>query len=191
MRRTIVLPLLLVLMWPARPASASCVPPEPLAARVAEAPVVFVGTVLSTANDDRVAQVRVEEVWKGPKLPDQVEVRGTQFSAQENARSSVDRTFRIAVRYLFVPRDDGDSSSAAVGTSVFDDHLCTATQEYRPDLDEFRPASVAGPTGPGDGEEQAPAAGGEGRGVLPLAAAATAALALVAAGGRRWQRRRG
>ncbi len=122
-----------------RPAAASCVPAEPVAASLAKAEVVFVGTVVSTANRDRVAQVRVEEVWKGPGLPAQVEVRGTPFSAQDNAVTSVDRSFRTGVRYLFVPR--GGSASPTSGVPVFEDDLCTATQEYHPNLDGLRPTS--------------------------------------------------
>lgn len=161
-------------------------PPEPLSARIAKAPLVFVGTVLSTANHDRVARVRVEEVWKGPKLPNEVEVRGTAFTGEENAATSVDRSFRTGVRYLFVPCHTGDASSDEVAAAPLDDGLCTATQEYRAELEEFRPASVTTLIAPG-GEEE-PAAGGEGRTALAVAATGTFALAAIASWGwRRWR----
>jgi hypothetical protein len=170
MRRIFVLSLLIVLVALSRPAAASCLPAPPLQGRLAESPLVFVGTVLLTTNRDRVAQVRVEEVWEGPDLPGEVDVRGTPVGQEENAVSSVDRTFRVGHRYLFVPGHDVDLSPGPNGRAAVDDSLCTATREYRPEFDRLRPTSVTTPTAPGgDGQ----ASERDGLAVLPLAAAST------------------
>jgi hypothetical protein len=125
-----------------RPAAASCPSTECAATSIANAEVAFVGTVLSTASRDRVARVRVEEVWKGRALPEQVEVRGTSSQGQGSPATSGDRSFRLGVRYLFVPHG-GSASPAANGLPIFTDGACTATQEYHPNLDRLRPASDA------------------------------------------------
>jgi hypothetical protein len=50
-------------------ASASCaVLPGPIASPLASAPVVFVGTVVSTSNGDREATVKIESIWRGPDI---------------------------------------------------------------------------------------------------------------------------
>ena len=148
MRRFLVLSVVVVVVGLSRPAAASCVPALPLEARLADAPVVFVGTVLSTTNRDRVAQVRVEEIWKGPDPSDQIDVLGSRVGPQENGVTSVDRTFRVGVRYLFVPDRVADLLHGPDGRAVVEDSLCTATREYRPELDRLRPASVTDPTAP-------------------------------------------
>jgi hypothetical protein len=43
-------------------AEASCMMPRPLPEVVATAPLVFVGTVVSTSDGDRVAPVKVESI---------------------------------------------------------------------------------------------------------------------------------
>jgi hypothetical protein len=188
MRRIFVLSLLIVLVALSRPAAASCLPAPPVQGRLAESPLVFVGTVLSTTNRDRIAQVRVEEVWKGPDLPGEVDVRGTPVGQEENAVSSVDRTFRVGHRYLFVPGHGVDLSPRPNGRAVVDDSLCTATGEYRPEFDRLRPTSVTTPTASGgDGQ----ASGRDGLAVLPLAAAVSTVLGLVGVTvSRRHDRRR-
>ncbi len=189
MRRIFVLSLLVVVVSLSRPAAASCVPAPPLQTGVAEAPVVFVGTVLSTANRDRVAQVRVEEIWKGPDLPDQITVRGSRVAPEENAVTSIDRTFRVDLRYLFIPDRVADVSPGPDGRVVVDDSLCTATREYRPELDRLRPASVTNPTGTGG---VGPTSQRQERlTVLPLVAAVSTVLALVGITASRRHYRRG
>lgn len=154
----LVLCLLLMPLFASRPAAAGkCISPaKPEAASLEKAPIAFVGTVVSTSNHSRVADVRVEEVWKGPVLPEAVEVRGTSLPAEANAIMSLDRSFRPRARYLFVPRDRGATTESS-GVPVFDDNVCTATREYLPEFDELRPASVTRPlhvdrpaTGDGD-----------------------------------------
>ena len=126
-----------VLVTGAGRASASCAAAPALEEGIRRAGVVFVGTVVSTANVDRFAVVAVEEVWKGPSLPAQVEVRGTSVPDGADMFTSVDRSFQAGVRYLFVLAD---------GTGPpFADNNCSLTQEWRPELAAYRPG-VAPPT---------------------------------------------
>ena len=57
-------------------ARAACSASEPFANVVATASVVFVGTVLATTEEGRVARVRVDAVWRGFDLPAIVVVNG-------------------------------------------------------------------------------------------------------------------
>jgi hypothetical protein len=126
-------------------ASASCVPPPPLERSLADAPIVFVGTVVRVTNQGRTATFRVEDVWKG-EVAGTVVVHGGQEGA--NVWSSVDRTYRKGKRYLVVPyRSQRD---------VFLDNACSPTREYASGLDAFRPG-VAGRAAP-KGSPSAPAA---------------------------------
>src|SRR3981081_736956 len=85
-------------------AQASCgaLPGASLRDELATAPVVFVGTVAFTSDNDRVARVRVESIWRGPDLPAYVDVLGSPVTGPFTA-SSVDRKFRSGERYVFVP----------------------------------------------------------------------------------------
>ena len=135
MRKTLVLTMLLAVLWPARAAYASCYAESTsIRDRLAEAHVAFVGTVQSTTNGGRFAVVLVEEVWRGSALPDLVEVHGTPVD-DELAATSVDRTFTVGARYLFVPQNSGDDRA------YFNDNVCSATREYSPELDQLRPRS--------------------------------------------------
>ena len=181
MRRIFVLSVMVVVVGLSRPAAASCIPALPLEAQLAEAPLVFVGTVLSTANRDRVAQVAVEEIWKGPDLPDQVDVRGSRVGQQDNAVTSVDRTFRVGLRYLFVPDRVADLVPGPDGPPVVEDSLCTATREYRLELDRLRPASVKDPTAPRAVAQ--PSHGDDGLAVLALVATVVGLAGVIASNG--------
>lgn len=127
-------------------AAASCALPPgagdatTLTAQLDAAPAVFVGTVVGTANQGRVARVRVEFVWKGSPVPTMVTVSGTPDAA--SAATSVDRTFAVGQRYLFVP---------ASATSPFQDSNCSGTQVYSSRLDPLRPATAHSPSGGSDG----------------------------------------
>ena len=127
-------------------ASASCIAPPGLGlggtSLLDGASVVFVGTVLSTSNGDRVARVRVESVWKGGPVPVVVTVSGTPDPG--SAATSVDRTFAPGRRYLFLPSNT---------TSPYQDSSCSATQPYAPVLDSLRPPGAQAPTGT-DGLDQ-------------------------------------
>jgi hypothetical protein len=111
--------------------------PTTLANQINAAPIAFVGTVVGTANNDRVARVKVESIWKGPVVPTLVTVSGTPD--QGSAATSVDRTFQVGRRYLFLP---------FTASSPFQDNSCSATQIYSSRLDSFQPAT-AQPPGPG------------------------------------------
>lgn len=118
------------------PAHASCAVQLPLVESLAASSVVFTGTVLSVEGGDRIAQVLVDEVWKGGPLPAQVEVRGGPGDPQ--AITSVDRSFARGDKYLFVPIND---------ESPFQDNACTATREYSPELEDSRPLDASMPNG--------------------------------------------
>jgi hypothetical protein len=111
--------------------------PSTLAAQVSAAPIAFVGTVIGTASNDRVAWVKVESIWTGPVIPTFVTVVGTPDQA--SAATSVDRTYRLGQRYLFVP---------FTASPPFQDNSCSATQVYSSQLDALKPA-MAQPPAPG------------------------------------------
>jgi hypothetical protein len=116
---------------------ASCLAdPRTLKEVVRDSNVVFVGTVMSVSNRDRWAVVRVDEVWKGPQLPPEVEVRAGPQS--ETEATSNDRMFKAGVRYLFVPLGEA---------SPFSDNICSHTTEWRDELDAARPGASLPKTG--------------------------------------------
>jgi hypothetical protein len=125
--------LLTTALLPA-PARADCVPPPPLADAIAEARVVFVGTVTGVLGVSG-ARFEVEEVWKG-SLPGNVEVRGLA----DGALVEFDRQWQIGQRYLVLPRVSG---------GILRDDLCTATTPWRDELASLRPETApAGGGGP-------------------------------------------
>ena len=87
-------------------ADASCVFPPTTSASS------FPGTVLTTQNRDRIAQVRTD-------TGAEVTVLGTE-SPDTTSATSVDRTFIPGVRYEFHPLNDA---------SPFRDNACTATRQ--------------------------------------------------------------
>jgi len=117
--------------------AASCAVQPPLAQVVAGADVLFVGTVTSTTNRNRWAEVAVEEVWRGPDLPATVVVRG---GPDGDVATSVDRSYRVGARYLFLPYADPESGGLA-------DNSCTGTTEWVDELAGLRPAEVRQPRG--------------------------------------------
>lgn len=118
-------------------AHASCRSPDPLEQSVEQAPLIFVGTVIGLANDDRTATVTVEEIWKGPRLP--VEVRVAGGYDEPGVFTSVDRTFEMGVTYLFFP---------STTTEPLEDNACSATQELDSTIEAFRPDVVNSPKPP-------------------------------------------
>lgn len=147
-RRTATLLILLaaalaVLATTPRPALASCISPPPLDEAIAQAPMVFVGTVEAVEHGGGVATFAVEEVWVGDDL-----TRVTVHGAQEpGAVTSIDRTFMAGERYLVFPMPEG---------SVLKDNSCTSTQVWSEELAAFRPAdarTVDAGAAPGDAEE--------------------------------------
>lgn len=116
---------------------ASCAPSEPLERVIASSEVVIVGTVTALANDNRWAQVSVEQIWKGGPLPAVIEVRG---GPEPGTASSVDRQF-VPARYLFTLYRDGTSLT---------DNACSGTTEWNDGLLGLRPADWAAPEGSPD-----------------------------------------
>lgn len=121
------------------PALASCGPTPPLDRAIEEAETVFVGTVTQLANGGRWATVEVEEIWKG-EVAAEAEVRAGPADPPGPASviTSVDRTYELGVRYLFVPW-------RARSDEVFFDNRCSATQRYSEGLGRYRPAGAGPP----------------------------------------------
>ena len=131
-------------------ALASCMAPPPLEEAVENAEIVFVGTVVETAERNTWASVKVEEIWKGPDQAASVVIKGGPGG---NAATSVDRTFEAGVKYIFFPSVD-----PAVGLT---DNSCTNTQPWAEAMVALRPgeprAPIAetNPPGGGDGMDLA------------------------------------
>jgi hypothetical protein len=113
------------------PARASCVTVPSIEIAVANADIVFVGTVVALENLDRWATVDVKERWRGASgLGPTVSVHG---GAEPGVASTVDRTFQRTT-YLFLVKD---------GPGYLLDDACTATTAWSDDLARLRPAGVA------------------------------------------------
>lgn len=115
------------------PAEASCILLPSLEESIASREVVFVGEVVDTSNDERTATVEVAEIWKGPVPEGSVEVVGGAEGA--NVASSVDRTYKVGVTYLFVP-------DQLAKDGRFRESACSPTRPYRDRFERFRPASA-------------------------------------------------
>jgi hypothetical protein len=121
-------------------AQASCAMPRPLPEILASAPLVFVGTVVSTSDGDRVARVKVESIWKGPDLPAYLDVHGSPVSGGGGA-TSIDRRYRSGERDLFVLLSD---------RPPYQDNNCSATQPYTADVAALAPADARTPPAAAD-----------------------------------------
>lgn len=120
-------------------AQASCIEDtRSVEQQVADAEVVFVGTVTGLRNDGRTALIDVESIWKGPDLAAEVVVHGGPDGT--NVATSVDRTWQTGVRYLVVPRIEGDR--------LVDDQ-CSPTRPYESDMTQAEPADVRTPSAAG------------------------------------------
>ena len=124
-------------------AQASCARLPSLQEQVATAPLVFIGTIVSTSDGDRVARVRVESIWKGPDLPAYVDVHGSPASGW-GAATSVDRRFSAGERDLFVLFSD---------RPPYTDNNCSATQPYTAELAALAPADARPPAPPTAGDQ--------------------------------------
>jgi hypothetical protein len=104
--------------------------------------VVFVGSVLYTTDENRSARVKVESIWKGPKLPTYVDVHGAAPGSGPFSASEGDRHYQSGQRYLFVPRN---------GSPPFDDYgECDfGAQLYTAELAAYAPPDVTAPDAPG------------------------------------------
>jgi hypothetical protein len=116
-------------------AQASCAVLPSLQEQISTAPLVFVGTVVSTSDEDRVAHVRVESIWKGRTLAAYVDVHGSPGSLF-NVHSSVDRMYRTGERDIFVLFSDSEP---------YQDNSCSATQPYTAAIAALAPADARPP----------------------------------------------
>ena len=171
--RTLALLGAVLALWPMG-VQASCVGPRPVATALLEAPTAFVGTVQGVAYEGRLADVLVESVWKGEGVTTHVLVDGR---LSPGAVTSVDRTFEVGARMLFLPQGE---------RSPYMDSSCSPTTGYSEDLAALKPAAAHPPL-PG-GEVQA-AAAIAGPSLLPLAGV-TVALVIAVAAVLGWRRRR-
>jgi hypothetical protein len=119
-------------------AQASCAGTGSLRDWLVSARVVFVGTIVSTSDNDRVAHVRVESIWKGPDLSSYVDVHGSPVSGPF-AASSIDRHFRAGERDLFVLYS---------AQAPLQDNSCSATQVYTTEIAALAPAGARLPASP-------------------------------------------
>jgi hypothetical protein len=112
-------------------ATGDACPSQPaLADGLAQADVVFVGSVIFLENSDRWVIVNVEERWKGAgALGESIEVRG---SGDPGSSTLIDRTYEQQ-RYLF---------AVAKGEGHLVDNLCTATTPWSDALARLRPDGV-------------------------------------------------
>jgi YHS domain-containing protein len=118
---------------------ASCAVTPQLATAISDAPAVFVGKVTSVDHAGRVADVHVDDVWKG-RVAATVQVVGTP---DLNAgATSVDRYYDVGQKYLFIPFSGSGNG--------FQDNNCSLTQPYSAALAGFRPSNAVGlPPAPG------------------------------------------
>lgn len=119
----------------------------PVAEAIEAADLVFVGTVVTVAEQGRWATFEVGELWKGPRITATVEVRG----GPAIGRTSVDRSYDVGTRYLVVAErvPDGDVASDYGPGAEWIDDACSATQAYTTSVDRFRPAELRGLFGSG------------------------------------------
>ena len=114
----------------APPAAASCASTPSLADAIAQADVVFVGTVIYLENDAHWATANVEERWRGAaNLGPTVIVHG---SGEPGLQTSVDTTYDLQ-RYLFI---------VARGDGYLADDACTGTTPWTDALARLRPGDV-------------------------------------------------
>lgn len=123
-------------------AAGSCAEFPPLEEHLAQAEVVFVGTVTAVTDEQRTGLVEVEEIWRGPALPAEVTIHG---GFEDLGFTSADRSFEVGTRYLFAASfDDGG----------LQDNACTATRPWTDELSRLRPATASSPAVESDPDGQ-------------------------------------
>lgn len=138
MKRVAIASSVLVSLLSPVPAAASCGTVPPVRKAITTSEVVIVGTVIDLENLDRWATVRVDEVWEGEEVPEEIEVRAGPKG--ERTMTTVDRTYVLGRQYLFFPyRDRPD---------FYRDSACSATTAFGPRLMKFRPAGLEEPLMP-------------------------------------------
>jgi hypothetical protein len=109
---------------------AACASTPSLVDAIAQADVVFVGTVIFLENDSHWATVDVEERWRGAAdLGSTVIVHG---SGEPGLQTAIDRAYELR-RYLFV---------VGRGDGFLVDNACTGTTPWTDALARLRPGDV-------------------------------------------------
>jgi len=127
-------------------ARADCAAPLGVGEALAEAEAVFVGKVVETDFDGRLATFDVVEIWKGAVEetavvnggPPVEELLAARAAGQE-LFSSVDRSFGLGETYLVASHDHR--------ASVFLDNGCSSTQLFTAAVEAFRPETAREPVG--------------------------------------------
>lgn len=112
---------------------------------IVQSDVVVVGTVTATRSRDRIATVKVEEVWKGD-VGNTLQVAGGP--AEDNAATSVDRTYVVGTRYLLFAIEPGAHARQGTFGARYEDNSCSTTQTWSESLSAFRPVSATVVTEP-------------------------------------------
>lgn len=120
-------------------ASASCMPPTDVPTAISQSDIAVVGTVTSTRSRDRIATVRVEELWKGD-VGGVFEVFGGP--SEDNMATSVDRVYEVGGRYLLFALEPAAHGYQAAFGGRYEDSGCSTTQAWNAELAQFRPATA-------------------------------------------------
>lgn len=170
-------------------AIASCIEPPPFEEAMGQATAVFVGTVVATDFEGRVATFEVTEAWKGSVPAETVVTGGPALQVLHEARasgvdvhSSVDRSYRLGATYVVFIHgiDDG----------VLLDNACSNTEELTDQLAALRPDTATAPelvdpATPGTAPRDTTPGSNVGWWIAGIAAAAFAAASAMAARRRR------
>ena len=171
------------------PAAASCAPPAPIDQAIAEADVVVVGTVAATRSADRIATIRVEDVWKGDVGGELVVYGGPE----DGMATSIDRTWTKGERYLVIALEPAAHGYEPTFGGRYESNGCMATRPFSDDPAANRPTDAPGapsstlaPSAP-----SASSASAASSVTLPSIAVASGALVLAGLGTAwMWRRRR-
>lgn len=171
---TVLLAVTFAFLWTPAPATAQCSTPSTERA-LQDALTVFVGKVTSTEDSGRIAQVQVLAVWKGPDLPEFVEVRGTSGSA-----TNVDRRFDVSKTYLVIPENTRAPylASACSATQPFAGAAGLIPVSYQDEVGATETRTPIASDSPSDSEAEVVQAILPLLGVLALIVAAWAVIAL-------------
>ena len=101
----------------------NCLEPETVAERVRFESMVLKGTV--TGWDGATAQFRIEEIWRGPDLPEDVSIVAAEG-----------RAFKEGERYLVFPTNNPPALA---------DEPCSATARWDESFAQYRPDSARAP----------------------------------------------
>lgn len=113
--------------------------------QIRTASVAFVGSVNYTSDNNRTARVKVESIWKGPRLPAYVDVHGEAPGSGTFSASEADHQYQTGQRYLFLPLN---------AQPPFQDYgECSfSTQPYTVTLASYAPVDATAPDSPTIGD---------------------------------------